>query len=117
MGPLTQKHFEHETVRDFADGESIFEEGDTGRDLYIIQQGTVEIRKKSVLGDVPLARFNRGDFFGELALVHSIPRTASARAVGPTRLIILQPGGFLLKIRRGRTGRLIAAVPAIAPWA
>lgn len=103
MGPLTQKHFEHETVRDFADGEWIFEEGDTGRDLYIIQQGTVEIRKKSALGDIPLARFNRGDFFGELALVHSIPRTASALAVGPTRLIILQPGGFLLKIRRDPT--------------
>lgn len=103
MGPLTQKHFEHETIRDFADGDCIFQEGDQGRDLYIIQKGAVEIRKKTALGEIPLAHFNRGDFFGELALVHSIARSASAIAVGPTRLIILQPGGFLLKIRRDPT--------------
>lgn len=103
MIPLTQKHFEHETTKDFSDGERIFEEGDTGRDLYIIQQGSVEIRKTTTRGEISLARFRRGEFFGELALVHSIPRTASAVAVGPTTLIILQPGGFLLKIRRDPT--------------
>lgn len=103
MSSLTQKHFEHETIKEFADGERIFEEGDTGRDLYIIQKGSVEIRKKTALGEIPLAQFQRGEFFGELALVHSIPRTAAAVAVGPTTLIILQPGGFLLKIRRDPT--------------
>ncbi len=103
MSPLTPNHFEHETIKEFADGERIFEEGDVGRDLYIIQRGTVEIRKNTALGEVPLARFGRGEFFGELALVHSIPRTASAVSVGPSTLIILQPGGFLLKIRRDPT--------------
>lgn len=103
MSPLTQKHFEHETIKEFSDGERIFEEGDHGRDLYIIQKGSVEIRKMTALGEIPLARFGRGEFFGELALVHSIPRTAAAVSIGVTTLIILQPGGFLLKIRRDPT--------------
>ncbi len=103
MSSLTQKHFEHETIKEFSDGERIFEEGDLGRDLYIIQKGSVEIRKMTALGEVPLAHFNRGEFFGELALVHSIPRTAAAVSVGASTLIILQPGGFLLKIRRDPT--------------
>lgn len=81
----------------------IFTEGDSGRDLFIVQRGAVEIRKRTAGGEIALARFGRGHFFGELALVHSLPRSASAVAVGQTRLLVLQPGGFLLKIRRDPT--------------
>ena len=49
------RHFEHESVRTYGVGETIFEEGDTGRDIYIIQEGTVEIRKKTALGEISLA--------------------------------------------------------------
>ncbi len=97
------EHFSHESIRTYTDGEKIFAEGDTGRDLYVVQRGAVEIRKATKGGDLPLARFGRGHFFGELALVHSLPRSASAYAVGETRLLVLQPGGFLLKIRRDPT--------------
>ena len=38
-----------------------------------------------------------------MALLQSIPRYASAYAKGTTKLLILQPGGFLLKIRRDPT--------------
>jgi CRP/FNR family cyclic AMP-dependent transcriptional regulator len=95
--------FSHETVRSYADGETIFSEGDSGRDLYIVQRGAVEIRKHTSNGEIALASFGRGHFFGELALLHSLPRSASAVAVGATRLLVLQPGGFLLKIRRDPT--------------
>jgi CRP-like cAMP-binding protein len=95
--------FNHETVRVYADGDTIFSEGDSGRDLFVIQRGAVEIRKRTANGDVALAQFGRGHFFGELALVHSLPRSASAIAVGETKLLVLQPGGFLLKIRRDPT--------------
>lgn len=95
--------FSHETVRSYADGDLVFSEGDSGRDLFIVQRGAVEIRKQTAGGEIALARFGRGHFFGELALLHSIPRSASAVAVGDTRLIVLQPGGFLLKIRRDPT--------------
>jgi len=50
-----------------------------------------------------MAVFQKGDFFGDMALLQSLPRYASAYALGNTRLLILKPAGFLLKIRRDPT--------------
>jgi CRP/FNR family cyclic AMP-dependent transcriptional regulator len=98
-----ETRFQHEYIEDFDDGECIFEEGDTGRDLYIIQSGSVQIRKKTGSHEFDLTVFNKGDFFGDMALLQSLPRYASAYAKGKTRLLILKPAGFLLKIRRDPT--------------
>lgn len=99
-----EKVFEHEMVEEFKDGDSIFEEGDLGRDLYIVQAGVVRIVKKTPGGtDIEIARFKKGDFFGDMALLQSLPRYAGAVAVGDTRLLILKPAGFLLKVRRDPT--------------
>lgn len=90
--------------REFQDGELIFSEGDESREMYVIQEGEIVIRKSSPDGkDLQLARFARGDFVGEMALLESLPRFASAYAVGKTKLLVLRPGGFLLKIRRDPT--------------
>lgn len=99
----SEGRFEHEQIEDFQDGEVIFEEGDVCRDLYVIQQGTVRILKKTPQGEMQIAEFNKGDFFGDISLLQSLPRYAGAFAKGPTRLLILQPAGFLLKIRRDPT--------------
>ncbi|MBC7395807.1 MAG: cyclic nucleotide-binding domain-containing protein [Bdellovibrionales bacterium] len=102
--PLKREtRFQHELLEDYEDGECIFEEGDTGRDLYIIQNGSVQIRKKINDSTIEMAVFNKGDFFGDMALLQSLPRYASAHAIGNTKLLILKPAGFLLKIRRDPT--------------
>ncbi len=95
--------FQHEDVREYRDGDCVFAEGDEGRELYIIQEGSVLIRKKTEVGELDLAEFGRGDFFGDMALLQGGHRFAAAYAKGPTRLLILKPGGFLLKIRRDPT--------------
>ena len=95
--------FSHEMIETFQDGEAIFEEGDIGRDLYVVQSGEVRIVKNVNGQSIELAKFRKGDFFGDMALLQSIPRYASAFAAGETRLLILKPGGFLLKIRRDPT--------------
>lgn len=95
--------FSHEMIETFQDGEAIFEEGDIGRDLYVVQSGEVRIVKNVNGQAIELAKFRKGDFFGDMALLQSIPRYASAYASGETRLLILKPGGFLLKIRRDPT--------------
>ena len=95
--------FSHEMIETFKDGELIFEEGDIGRDLYIVQSGEVKISKVINGKVIELVKFKKGDFFGDMALLQSIPRYASAYAKGETRLLILKPGGFLLKIRRDPT--------------
>jgi len=98
-----ETRFQHEYLEEFEDGECIFEEGDTGRDLFIIQYGSVQIRKKTSTKEIEMTVFNKGDFFGDMALLQSLPRYAAAYAVGKTRLLILKPAGFLLKIRRDPT--------------
>lgn len=98
-----EARFEHEMVESYNDGECIFAEGDVGRDLYIVQSGEVKILKKVQSETVELATFTKGDFFGDMALLQSLPRYAAAHASGETRLLILKPAGFLLKIRRDPT--------------
>lgn len=95
--------FSHEMIETFQNGEAIFEEGDIGRDLYVVQSGEVRIVKNVNGQPIELVKFRKGDFFGDMALLQSIPRYASAYASGETRLLILKPGGFLLKIRRDPT--------------
>lgn len=65
-------------------GESaIFREGETGDKLYIVLDGRVRISKFIPgVGEEALAVLDRGDFFGEMALIDDKPRSADARAHG-----------------------------------
>lgn len=103
MSQVISSKIVHEQVILFQDGEFIFHEGDSNRDLYIIQEGKVEIGKEAEGSEIRLATFNRGDFFGDMALLQGGTRFASAKASGETKLLVIQPGGFLLKIRRDPT--------------
>lgn len=98
-----ESRFEHELIEEFDDGECIFEEGASDRDLYIVQEGRVQIRKQTPHGMIEMVEFKKGDFFGDMSLLQSFPRYAGAYARGPTRLLVLKPAGFLLKIRRDPT--------------
>jgi len=95
--------FAQESNRVFNDGDLIFMEGDDSREMYVVVGGEVVVSKKSNKGEITLAVLKKGDFVGEMSLLESLPRSATARARGPTRLLAIQPGGFLLKIRRDPT--------------
>lgn len=87
----------------YADGDLIFKEGDEGREMFIVQAGEVVVTKQTRRGEVELATLHKGDFVGEMSLLESLPRSATAKARGETRLLAIHPGGFLLKIRRDPT--------------
>lgn len=95
--------FAQETKKILEDGELIFSEGDESREMYIVSEGEVEVTKKTNHGDIVLARLRKGDFVGEMSLLESLPRSATAKAKGRTKLVVIHPGGFLLKIRRDPT--------------
>lgn len=95
--------FSQDHLVGYENGDLIFSEGDHGREMFIVQTGAVEIRKNTANGQVVLALLKQGEFFGEMSLLESQPRSASAYAIGNTRLQIIKPGGFLLKIRRDPT--------------
>jgi CRP/FNR family transcriptional regulator, cyclic AMP receptor protein len=75
----------------FAAGASLFQEGDEGNEMYIILEGKAMISKFIPgAGEEALAILERGDFFGEMALIDGEPRSADARAyAGPLTVLTL----------------------------
>lgn len=73
------------------DGELIFAEGTEGDGLYFIVSGRVRVSKKlGGGGEKDLASLGTGDCLGEMALLESVKRSASAYAVGPAALLRLK---------------------------
>ena len=68
-------------MRSFRKGDLIFMEGDVGDELYLVESGKVAI-SKAIKGNLEqvLAHIGPGEYFGEMALLDKIPRTASASA-------------------------------------
>lgn len=101
---LGQEKFSSDSVRTFEPGETIFSEGDDSREMFVVLEGQVEIVKISPRGTShTLATLSRGEFLGEMSLLESLPRSATARSIDKVRLLAIHPGGFLLKIRRDPT--------------
>jgi CRP/FNR family transcriptional regulator, cyclic AMP receptor protein len=75
-------------------GEIVFHEGDPGRALFVVVEGSVEITQARPQGEYVLVTLGPGDAFGELALIDDFPRSATARVVTPGRLLILYKSDF-----------------------
>ncbi len=70
-------------------GAAIFRQGDIPSNLYIVEEGAVDIVLPTMSEDVTLASFETGSFFGELAVFDHQPRTATARAATDTSVICI----------------------------
>ncbi|MGM0675764.1 MAG: Crp/Fnr family transcriptional regulator [Spirochaetota bacterium] len=81
-------------------GTEIFHEGEPGQQMYIIQSGTVRITKAFNGKPHVLAELGKGEFFGEMAIVSQIQRTASATAVSETQLLAFDRQGFQSMIEK-----------------
>jgi CRP-like cAMP-binding protein len=90
-------------VQMFEDGETIFNEGESSSEMFVVRTGKVEISKTMGGNAMRLAVLDRGSFFGEMSLLEGLPRSATARAVGKVSLLVLRPGTLLLQIRRDPT--------------
>jgi len=84
----------------FDAGKVIFREGDQGEHMYIIQGGAVRISKNVGGREHELAVLEKGDFFGEMAIVSRIARTATATAVNTTQLLAFDRQGFMGMIEK-----------------
>jgi len=79
-------------------GDVIVQAGEVGRHIYFIGRGSVEIITPD--GETVLRTLSDGDFFGELALIHPIRRTATVRAVGYCDLYVLDEETFTRTLER-----------------
>jgi CRP-like cAMP-binding protein len=94
FGPLSlvakQRIASHLVPLAVATGDVVVRAGSTGDRFYIVDTGAVEIE----LGGRSV-HSGPGDFFGEIALLRNVPRTATVRAERDTRLYALERDDFL----------------------
>src|SRR5262245_45112300 len=76
------------------EGEYVFREGELGTEMYIINEGKVEIINQGGDEEQVLAVLEKGDFFGEMSVLEDLPRAASARAATDVRLLPINGSTF-----------------------
>jgi len=87
--------------RTFKSESVIFLRGDPGDALFGVVSGRVRVSTQTANGrEVILNVMKPGDVFGEIALLDGQPRTASATALSPTQLIIIQRADFIALLQR-----------------
>ncbi len=80
-------------------GEVIYKDGDLGTEMYVVQSGAVRIFRELAGVKQELAIMEKGDFFGEIAVLEGLPRTASAEALDEVELIEINSTTFDKMIR------------------
>jgi len=88
------------TVASVAAGKSIFTENMAGESLYLIGDGTVQISQMlAEVDEQSMVMLNRGDIFGEMAVIDGGQRLASARAIKAAQLFCLSRKNFNSLVR------------------
>jgi CRP-like cAMP-binding protein len=81
---------------DFPEGKMLTQQGARGREFIVILEGAAQVeqdgRRINTLGE--------GDFFGEIALVTKLPRTATVTATEPMRALVITDRDFLTLLKR-----------------
>ncbi len=85
--------------RDLLDGETAVLEGTAGDSIFVVIKG----HARAIKGDAEIARFEAGDFFGEMSLIERAPRSASVVSDGTSRMLEISRADFT-KLLREETG-------------
>jgi CRP-like cAMP-binding protein len=76
---------------DFRAGKVLIEEGERGREFFVIVSGEVEVRRKGR----KIGTLGAGSFVGEMALLSKAPRSATIAAVTPLDALVITDRAFL----------------------
>ncbi len=76
---------------DFRAGKVLIEEGERGREFFVIVDGEVEVRRKGS----KIATLGPGDFVGEMALLSKVPRTATVTTITEVVVLVITDRAFL----------------------
>ena len=88
-------------IRTYRKGEVVFEEGSPGHEMYVIASGAVRLTTVKQGRETFLARMEKGEFFGEMALVDAAPRSGTVTAdEAGTSLIELDQERFLFLVQQ-----------------
>jgi CRP/FNR family transcriptional regulator, cyclic AMP receptor protein len=84
---------------DLKSGKVLTRQGAPGREFFVLLEGTVDV----VRDGKQVATLGAGDFFGELALVSNIPRTATVTATSPIRTLVVVDRDFRRLLKEDAT--------------
>jgi CRP-like cAMP-binding protein len=93
-------------INEFDVGDVIFEEGSTGRELYVVLDGEVEIAKVDGATKTVIVTLGKGEFFGEMAVIDGSSRSATAIAASAKTRV--------MRINHARFVYLVSQQPAFA---
>ena len=97
------------TLEKVPDGTAVVSQGEVGDRLYIVKDGEAEVAARGEDGrETDLATLSKNDYFGEIALIRDVPRTATVRARGPVELYALDREDFQKLL--GRSEKLKSAM-------
>jgi len=93
-------------INEFDVDQVIFEEGSTGRELFVVLDGEVQIVKLSGAAKAVIVTLGKGEFFGEMAVIDGSARSATAIASAPNTRV--------MRINHARFVYLVSQQPAFA---
>lgn len=77
-------------VAELSAGSTVFKESDSGREMFLILAGEVEVLRRSKRGhETRVAILGPGDWFGEMSILDVLPRSATTRVLAPAELLRL----------------------------
>jgi len=83
----------------FPPGTVLFKEGESGREMFVIQSGKIRISKQVRGEEQVLATLGAGEFFGEMAILNNKPRSASATVVEESKCLVIDPKTYELMLK------------------
>jgi serine/threonine protein phosphatase PrpC/CRP-like cAMP-binding protein len=83
-------------VRVYEEGDVVIQEGDRGDEFFIVLDGQVCVSR----GGAKLTHLGPGEHVGEMALIRSVPRSATVTAAGPAELIAIRRSDFFEILRK-----------------
>jgi CRP-like cAMP-binding protein len=81
---------------DLPDGRELTREGERGREFFVLVEGEVDVTREGN----HVRTLSSGDFFGEIALISNEPRTATVKAKGPVRVLVITDRAFKALVER-----------------
>jgi CRP/FNR family cyclic AMP-dependent transcriptional regulator len=78
----------------FPPGTVLFHDGESGREMYVVQSGKIKISKKVRDEEQTLAVLGAGEFFGEMAILNNKPRSATATVLEESKVLVIDPKTF-----------------------
>jgi len=75
---------------DLKEGKELTRQGKPGREFFVLVEGTADVIKN----DRKVSTLKGMDFFGEIALIHQSPRTATVKATSPVRALVINDRNF-----------------------